>query len=124
MNRQRCVLEALAEGADPVELLQGLPAIVPAIEVSVRTDVAIASIPDFLDLVSKVNTDEIVSIRFMPNAPEFAGTPTSYIAEWTDDGFPIPDRDFIAETVDTALSLPPLEAIQVLNLQPLEDVCG
>jgi hypothetical protein len=90
----------------------------------VRTDVAIASIPDFLDLMSKVNTDEIVSIRFMPNAPEFSGTPTSYIANWTDDGFPIPDRDFIADTVDTALSLPPLEAIQVLNLQPLDDVCG
>jgi LCP family protein required for cell wall assembly len=124
MNRQRCVLEALAEGSDPVELLQGLPSIVPAIEESVRTDVAIASIPDFLDLMSKVNTDEIVSIRFMPNAPEFSGTPTSYIANWTDDGFPIPDRDFIADTVDTALSLPPLEAIQVLNLQPLDDVCG
>jgi len=124
MNRQRCVLEAMAEGADPVELLRGLPSIVPAIESSVRTDIAVASIPDFLDLVAKVNTDEIVSIRFMPDAPEFAGTPTSYIAEWTDEGFPIPDRDFIAETVETALSLPPLEAIDLLNLQPLDDLCG
>ena len=124
MNRQRCVLEALAAGADPVELLRGLPAIVPAIEENVRTDIAVASIPDFLDLVSKLNTDEIVSIRFMPDAPEFSGTPTSYIAEWTEDGYPIPDRDFIAETVGTALSLPPLEAIEVLNLQPLDDVCG
>jgi LCP family protein required for cell wall assembly len=124
MNRQRCVLEAMAAGADPVELLRGLPDIVPAIEASVRTDIAVSSIPDFLDLLSKVNTEEIVSIRFMPNAPEFDGTPTSYIADFTDDGFPIPDRDFIAETVATALSLPPLEAIEVLNLQPLEDVCG
>ncbi|MEX0826892.1 MAG: DUF6677 family protein [Acidimicrobiia bacterium] len=124
MNRQRCVLEAMAEGADPVELLRGLPDIVPAIEASVRTDIGIASIPDFLDLLSKVNTEEIVSIRFMPNAPEFDGTPTSYIADFTEDGFPIPDRDFITETVATALSLPPLEAIEVLNLQPLEDVCG
>lgn len=124
MNRQRCVLEAMAAGADPVQLLRGLPSIVPAIEESVRTDIAMASIPDFLDLLAKVNTDEIVSIRFMPNAPEFDGTPTSYIAEFTSDGFPVPDRDFIAETVQTALSLPPLEAIEVLNLQPLEDVCG
>jgi polyisoprenyl-teichoic acid--peptidoglycan teichoic acid transferase len=124
MNRQRCVLEAMAAGADPVELLRGLPAIVPAIEDSVRTDVAIAAIPDFLDLLSKIDTEEIVSIRFMPNAPEFDGTPTSYIAEFTTDGFPVPDRDFIAETVQTALTLPPLEAIEVLNLQPLEDVCG
>jgi len=124
MNRQRCVLEALAAGADPVELVRGLPSIVPAIEDSVRTDIAVASIPDFLDLVSKVNTEEIVSIRFMPDAPEFAGTPTSYIADWTDQGYPIPDRDFIAATVSTALSLPPLEAIATLNLQPLDDVCG
>ena len=124
MNRQRCVLEALAAGADPVELLRGLPSIVPAIEDSVRTDIAVASIPDFLDLVAKVNTDEIVSIRFMPDAPEFSGTPTSYIADWTSDGYPIPDRVFINETVETALSLPPLEAIEVLNLQPLDDVCG
>ena len=124
MNRQRCILEALAEQADPVALLRGLPEIVPAIEDSVRTDISISALPEFLDLMSKVNTDEIVSIRFMPNAPEFAGTPTSYIAEFTDQGYPVPDRDFIAQTVDTALSLPPLEAIEVLNLQPLDDLCG
>ncbi|MBS1195890.1 MAG: hypothetical protein H6R33_610, partial [Actinobacteria bacterium] len=34
------------------------------------------------------------------------------------------DRDFIAQTVATALSLPPLEAIEVLNLRPLDDICS
>ena len=82
------------------------------------------SASSLIDLLSKVNTDEIVSIRFMPYAPEFAGTPTSYIADWTEDRYPIPDRDFIAQTVATALSLPPLEAIATLDLQPLEAVCG
>jgi LCP family protein required for cell wall assembly len=124
MSRQRCVLEALAAQADPVTLLREFPTIVPAIEQSVHTDIPISTVPDLIRLLAKVNTQEIVSIRFMPNAPEFAGTPTSYIADWTTDRYPIPDRDFIAQTVATALSLPPLEAIRVLNLQPLTDVCG
>ena len=124
MNRQRCVLEALVEQADPVTLIHELPTIVPAVEGSVFTDVPMDELSAFVDLVSKVNTEEIVSIRFMPYAPEFVGTPTSYIAAWTEDRYPIPDRDFIAETVATALSLPPLEAIEVLNLQPLDDICS
>jgi polyisoprenyl-teichoic acid--peptidoglycan teichoic acid transferase len=124
MNRQRCVLEALAQQADPLTLIQELPTIVPAVEQSVFTDMPMDDLAAFIDLLSKVNTEEIVSIRFMPYAPEFDGTPTSYIADWTADRYPIPDRDFIAQTVATALSLPPLEAIDVLNLQPLDDICS
>jgi anionic cell wall polymer biosynthesis LytR-Cps2A-Psr (LCP) family protein len=124
MNRQRCVLEALAESADPVSLVHELPTIVPAVEQSVFTDLPMGELAAFINLLSKVNTAEIVSIRFMPYAPEFDGTPTSYIAEWTEDRYPVPDRDFIAQTVATALSLPPLEAIEVLNLRPLDDICS
>ena len=124
MNRQRCVLEALAEQADPVTLIHELPTIVPAVEASVFTDLPMDELAAFINLLSKVNTEEIVSIRFMPYAPEFDGTPTSYIGEWTEDRYPVPDRDFIAQTVATALSLPPLEAIEVLNLQPLDDICS
>jgi len=124
MNRQRCVLEALAEQVDPVTLIHELPTIVPAVEESVFTDVPMDELAAFVELLTKVNTDEIVSIRFMPYAPEFAGTPTSYIAAWSEDRYPIPDRDLIAETVSTALDLPPLEAIEVLNLQPLSDICS
>jgi polyisoprenyl-teichoic acid--peptidoglycan teichoic acid transferase len=124
MNRQRCVLEALAEQANPVTLIQELPTIVPALEASLFTDLPMDDLAPFVDLLAKVNTEEIVSIRFMPYAPEFDGTPTSYIADWTADRYPIPDRDFIAQTVATALSLPPLEAIEVLNLQPLDDICS
>jgi hypothetical protein len=124
MNRQRCVLEALAEQADPIVLVHELPTIVPAVETSVFTDLPIDELAAFIDLVSKVNTQEIVSIRFMPDAPEFAGTSTSYIGDWTADRYPIPDREFIAQTVATAISLPPLEAMEALNLQPLDDLCG
>ena len=124
MSHQRCVLEALAAQADPLTLFRELPTFVPAIEQSVKTDIPIDDLPAFIQLAAKADLTDIVSIRFMPNAPEFEGTPTSYIADLWPGGWPIPDRDFIAQTVRTALSLPPLEAIAVLNLQPLEDVCG
>ena len=124
MNRQRCVLEALATQADTWSLVDELPTIVPALEQSLVTDIPMGELAPFVDLLSKVDTEEIVSIRFMPYAPEFDGTPTSYIAEWSIDRFPIPDRDFIAETVATAISLPPLEAIAELNLMPLDDICS
>jgi hypothetical protein len=118
------MLQALASQSDPVTLLQQLPTFIPAIESSVKTDIPVSLLPDFIELLSRANLTDIVTIRFIPNAPEFEGTPTSYIAGYDANRYSIPDRDFIAQTVDTALSLPPLEAIATLNLQPLEDTCG
>jgi LCP family protein required for cell wall assembly len=124
MGRQRCVLEALAEQADPVALVNELPTIVPAIADSLVTDIPVSDFPDFLDLLTVADLETIVSIRFIFDAPEFSGTPTSYVAEWIGDGYPFPDYQLIQETVATALSLPPAEAIAALNLQPIEATCG
>jgi len=123
MGRQRCVLEALAREADPVSLLRQLPDLVPAIERSVITDIPVARFPDFLELLSRMNTDEIVSMRFMPNAPEFTGTATSYVA-YQVSGYNVPNVDLIRQRVEIATTQPPLEAIAELNLQPLDEVCS
>jgi len=123
MSRQRCVLQAIAAQTDPVTVLREFPTLVPVIEDNVFTDIPVSAIPDFIELLEKFNPEEVVSVRYMPDAPEFEGTSTSYIAGWTSDLFPIPDRDFIAERTATALRLPPLEAIEALGLQRLEDVC-
>jgi LCP family protein required for cell wall assembly len=123
MSRQRCVLQAIAAQTDPVTVLREFPTLVPVIEENVFTDIPVSAIPDFIELLEKFNPEEVVSVRYMPDAPEFEGTDISYMAGWTTDRFPIPDRDFIAERTATALSLPPLEAIEVLGLQKLEDVC-
>ena len=120
MGRQRCVLQAVAQQTNPLTLL----GMFDTVAESVLTDVPESALLRLIDLLPEMNLDEIVSIRFMPDAPEFAGTPTAYIAGWTPDRYPIPNRDFIAETVAAALSLPPAEAIATLNLQPLEAVCG
>jgi len=124
MGRQRCVIEALAEQAEPISLLRQLPDLVPAIEGSVITDIPVASIPDFIDLLSRAELEAIPSIRFMWRAPEFEGTSISYVAGWTSDRYPILDVDLVRETVATAISRPPAEAIETLNLQPIEETCG
>ena len=124
MGRQRCVLEALAEQADPISLVNELPTIVPALADSLVTDIPVSDFPNFLDLLSVADLETIVSIRFIFDAPEFAGTSESYVAEWIGEGYPFPDYDLIQQTVATALSLPPADAIAALNLQPLEDICG
>jgi len=123
MGRQRCVLEALAREADPVSLLRELPSLVPVIERSIITDIPVARFPDFLDLLGRVDTTRLVSMRFMPNAPEFAGTATSYVA-YQVQGYNVPNVDLIRDRVEIATTLPPLEAIETLNLQPLDEVCG
>jgi LCP family protein required for cell wall assembly len=123
MGRQRCVLEALARQADPVNLLRELPDLVPAIEASVTTDIPMAIVPDFLDVLSRVDTTQIVSIRLMPNAPEFQGTTTSYVA-YRIQGYNVPNVELIRDRVVIATTLPPLEAIAELNLQALDSTCG
>ena len=124
MSRQRCVLEALATQTDPVTAFRQLPDLVPVIEENVFTDIPISALDDFLQLLTNFDPSSVVSVRIMPDAPEFAGTSVSYVADWTEDGFPIPDRDFIAERVAETLSLTPAEAVSTLNLQPIEDACG
>jgi LCP family protein required for cell wall assembly len=123
MGRQRCVIEALAEQSDPAELFHALPDLVPAVEQSVVTDIPIRSIPDFLDLLGRADLESVPSVRFMWRAPEFEGTPTSYVAGWTSDRYPIPDVELIRRTVATVLSLSPAEAIETLNLQAIAEAC-
>jgi hypothetical protein len=59
----------------------------------------------------------------MPNAPEFVGTPTSYVA-YKVQGYNVPNTELIRERVEIATTLPPLEAIEALNLEPLDLACG
>jgi LCP family protein required for cell wall assembly len=124
MSRQRCVLQAIAAQTDPVTAIREFPTLVDVITENVFTDIPISAIPDFIRLLEKFEPDEVVSVRYMPDAPEFTGTETSYMAGWTEDRYPIPDREFIAARTAIALSLPPLQAIAELGLQDIEDVCS
>jgi len=59
----------------------------------------------------------------MPNAPEFAGTSSSYVA-YRIQGYNVPNVELIRERVVIATTRPPFEAIIELNLQALDTVCG
>jgi len=125
-NRQRCVLQALAAQTDPVTAIREFPSLVPVLQENIRTDIPMSDVPDFLELLGKFDPTELVSTRIMPDAPEFAGTDLSYMSGWTDDGFPIPDRDFIVERVALILDAQDqgLDANVAAGLTPMSDVCG
>lgn len=114
MGRQRCVVEALAAQADPFSLLRNFPTIADALERSLETDIPLDRVPELIDLVPLLNTDEIVSLQFIP--------PT-YLGGLSAEGFPYPNTDLIREHVAVVMQLPPLEAMAALGVEPLSDAC-
>src|SRR5690606_5888448 len=63
MHRQRCVLGAVVDQTSPVEVLLNFPALAGAIKKSVTTDLPQDRLVDFVDLLPKVSTDRIASLR-------------------------------------------------------------
>jgi LCP family protein required for cell wall assembly len=82
MQRQRCLLRAVAGEADPFTLLRSFPAIANAIESYVVTDVPVAFLPDLVRAASKLDFASIATVGFNP----------PYYAPGRDHkGHPIPD---------------------------------
>lgn len=123
MDRQRCVLEAIAEQADAYTLLRQLPWLVPAIKDSVLTDIPVADWPDFFELADGIDTESIVSVRFIPSAPELAGTGLSYNAGQNAAGYFVPNVELIRQTVLTMMTTPAEEAAETIGVEPLGEVC-
>lgn len=63
MHRQRCVLEAVVEQSSPTEILFRFGAIAEALKRSLYTDIPQERLADFIDLLPKVSTDRIASLR-------------------------------------------------------------
>lgn len=115
MGRQRCVIEAVVEQADPFTLLRNFPQLAEVIKASVGTDIPLDAMPDLIDLLPLVDTDNALSLRLIP--PEYRGG-------WTADGFGTPDVELIQEHVRIATTLPPDEAAEILGIVPLDEECG
>jgi polyisoprenyl-teichoic acid--peptidoglycan teichoic acid transferase len=97
MERQRCVLTAMADKADLPTLLTIFPDLIDVIRENVVTDIPLDMLPDLVMLRDVVEVDEIVSIGFAP--PEYhAGTSSG--------GHNLPAYDAILETVQQALEDP------------------
>jgi len=103
----------LAE-ADPVSLALGYPRLASVLEDTLETDIPLSRIPDFIDLLPKIDRENIISIRFIP--------PT-YVAGTDSNGNNIPNVDLIKEHVQLVLNSTPEEARAALGLDTIDDSC-
>ncbi|MDJ0953286.1 MAG: LCP family protein [Acidimicrobiia bacterium] len=113
MGRQRCVLNAILEEADPVALALGYPELAGVLGDTMETDIPLSRIPDFIDLLPKIDQENMISIRFIP---------PDYITASTSSGN-IPDVDLIREHVQIVINSTPDEARTILGIDSLDDNC-
>ncbi|MCZ7532861.1 MAG: LCP family protein [Acidimicrobiia bacterium] len=116
MNRQRCVIEAMAEQIDPINVLRNFQALASVIKDTMLTDIPIEALPQLVDLKPVIDLDNLVSVRFIP--PE-------YSLGYRDDGKPgqVPNIELVHEHVALVIA-DPARAVQELGLEQLDDVCG
>ena len=116
MNRQRCVIEAMMEQADPTALLLNFGKLADVVKDTMVTDIPIDALPDLVQLIPDMDLEEVVSVRFIP--PE-------YHLKYRDDGKPgrVPNIDLVHEHVELVIT-DPERAIEELGLEQLDDVCG
>ncbi len=115
MGRQRCVLEAMLEEADPVTMALHIGQLANAVTTYITTDIPIDQLPNLVKLMPKIDSSKIVSVRFIP---------PDYIAGYRPDRYSIPDIDKIQAAVNTVITLPPDEAMAALGIEPLTSTCG
>jgi LCP family protein required for cell wall assembly len=114
MQRQRCVLVALAREADIPALLVGFHAIAGTIMRHVHTDIPIDQLPDLVRLGADLDVARIVTIGF---------TPPGFAAGTDDGGRPIPNVPLIQERVQQVLTDPDTAIDQVQGLELAPEQC-
>ncbi len=95
MERQRCMVKAVAAKADALTLLRSFPGIVRAIDGSVVTDVPITFVPDLIEAVAKLDFDDIETVGI---------THPYWLDERDYNVKPIPDVGKIRAKVDRVLA--------------------
>ncbi|WP_066375547.1 LCP family protein [Herbidospora mongoliensis] len=66
MGRQKCLLNAVAEQADPLKVLSGFERIADVTKRYVSTDIPRSLLPGLIDLAPKVKDADITSLQFVP----------------------------------------------------------
>ncbi|HSS67541.1 MAG TPA: LCP family protein, partial [Nocardioidaceae bacterium] len=88
MDRQRCMINAIVDEADPFTLLRRYQALAKASKDLVRTDIPRSLLPDFVDLALKMKDTRVKSVVFRSSDEFNPGDP---------------NYDWMHETVDRAL---------------------
>jgi polyisoprenyl-teichoic acid--peptidoglycan teichoic acid transferase len=65
MRRQRCVIGAIAQQADPVTVAENLPAILRAAKRNIQTDIALSQLDAWVQLTERVKTASMRSLPFI-----------------------------------------------------------
>ena len=80
------------------------------------TDIPLDTLPSLVELIPKVDLDNVVSVRFIP---------PDYHLKFRDDGKPgrVANIDLVHEHVDLVIA-DPVRAVTELGLNQLDDVCG
>jgi anionic cell wall polymer biosynthesis LytR-Cps2A-Psr (LCP) family protein len=63
MHRQRCVLGALVSQTGPMDILSGFGDLAKAVKDNVVTDIPAERLRDFAEILPKISTDRIASLR-------------------------------------------------------------
>jgi LCP family protein required for cell wall assembly len=113
MHRQRCVIEAVIEQSAPTEILFRFGAIAEALKRSLVTDIPEERLVDFVDLLPKVETERIASLRITRDEYQTGA----------DTGRVYYDVDRIRADA-RAMIEDPEAAIAALGLDSLDESCG
>jgi LCP family protein required for cell wall assembly len=113
MNRQRCLIEAVLEQSSPVELAINYPAIGEVMKESLVTDIPQDRLVDFIDLLPKVSTERIASLRITREVYQSG----------SDVGRVYYDQDQIRSDAQAMLA-DPESAYAQLGLESLDETCS
>jgi LCP family protein required for cell wall assembly len=94
MQRQRCLIRAATDQADPLTLIRSFHTLADVVERSVITDIPLILLPDLVDIVGRIDLDRIATVGFVP--------PT-YNDGRASGGYPIPNVSRIRWKVNQVL---------------------
>lgn len=94
MQRQRCLIRAATDQADPFTLIRSFHTLADVVERSVITDIPLILLPDLVDIVGRIDLDRIATVGFVPPTYNDGRAP---------GGYPIPNVSRIRWKVDQVL---------------------
>ena len=94
MQRQRCLIRAATDQADPLTLVRSFHTLADVVERSVVTDIPLSLLPDLVDIVGRIDLDRIATVGFVPPTYNNGRAP---------GGYPIPNVSRIRWKVDQVL---------------------
>ncbi len=112
MHRQRCVLGAIVAQTGPIEVIANFGAIAQTVKDHVTTDIPQDRLVDFVDLIPKVSTDRIATLRITRDDYQTGAAP----------GRVYYDIERIRQDAQ-ALIADPAAALDELGLDPLDATC-